>query len=218
MAGVLETGYLTYNKLMAGTASQSLLFCNTASSSAGSSCTDVLNGPYSTIPFTDIPLATLGCLAYTAVAGLALWPVLSQSENDDNITNNDDFNRIALTTITTAMGTFSIFLMTLLYGVLQTPCPYCVFSAFCSVMLAGMAWIGGCLPDGSKAGVKAATSGFLASTMAATLLFVFSVDDSLAAGNSNQNFADVLLASNKNSGTTQLYAPPQITTSSSERA
>ena len=76
--GVLETSFLTYTKL----ANPSLDICGTAGD-----CASVLNGPYSTIPFTNIPLATLGLVAYLTTAYLALEPVVMLERDDSNETN-----------------------------------------------------------------------------------------------------------------------------------
>lgn len=65
-AGALETAYLSYTKLVLGESSP---LCG-----VDGSCSSVLSGPYSNIPFTDIPLALLGCLAYVTVG--VLWPSL----------------------------------------------------------------------------------------------------------------------------------------------
>mmetsp|Transcript_2821 Transcript_2821/g.3267 ORF Transcript_2821/g.3267 Transcript_2821/m.3267 type:complete len:522 (+) Transcript_2821:142-1707(+) len=165
--GAIETGYLTYAKLLilgpsasasgSGGSSSSLLFCG-SSEAAYSSCDQVLNGPYSNIPFFDnVPLSSLGFVAYLLVGVLALNPLLVFENNDtDNntaaaVTDDDDddddtLNRIVLTTITTTMGTFSILLMILLFYVLHQECPYCIFSAGCSILLANIALFGGCLP------------------------------------------------------------------------
>jgi uncharacterized membrane protein len=203
--GVLETSYLTLNKLQGG---------DTAFCGVDGGCTDILNGAYSYVPFTEIPLSAMGLLAYLSVLGLSLLPLLSNSPEDDD----DTSNRILLTAATTGMGTFSVFLMTLVYGVLQTECPYCEFSAGCSITLAMLAWIGGCLPENSKKGAQTAASAFLTSTVVAVLLF-FAGDSSAAStaslANTISGSSSTLLAS---ADKRQQLAPPKITTESSPRA
>jgi protein-disulfide isomerase len=118
------------------------------------------------------------------------------------------------------MGTFSIFLMTLLFGVLQTTCPFCEFSAACSVLLGMLAWLGGCLPpQKTKEGAQASGAAFLATTMAAVVLFMSS-DASIAgsntAGSNTLSFGPSLLAAAASSKET-LNAPPAISTTSTER-
>jgi uncharacterized membrane protein len=202
--GVLETSYLTFTKLQGG---------DTAFCGVDGGCSDILNGPYSYVPFTEIPLSAMGLLAYLSVLGLSLFPLLSNSPEDDD----DTSNRILLTAATTGMGTFSVFLMTLLFGVLQTECPYCEFSAGCSITLAMLAWIGGCLPENSKEGARTAASAFLTSTVVAVLLF-------FAGGTSTASLANTISGSGSSStllasaDKQQLLAPPKITTESSPRA
>jgi uncharacterized membrane protein len=195
--GVLETAFLTYSKL----SGPSLDICGTAGD-----CASVLNGPYSVIPFTDIPLASLGLAAYLVTTYLALEPVVF--EKDDT-----DFNRIALLAITTAMGTLSVFLMTLVYGVLKTSCLYCLASACLSITLALCTWFGGCLPrNATKVGLQAGLASFLATTVA-TVVFFVSVDPHEA------NMSPSLMAPSTTTTTKfKELSPPPITTVSSERA
>ena len=221
--GALETGYLTYAKLFAP--NQATLFCG-SSQSAVTSCDQVLNGPYANIPFLEnVPLAALGFVAYSSVVGLALWPLVAKSDETDTQ------NRILLTALTTAMGTFSIFLMTLLFGVLNASCPYCIFSAADSFMLANLALIGGCLPEGSisseqddetrdTTGGKTVAVGFLGAFLGAVLVFG---NGSIDAINNPSSSSSTLLATTISGGNPQqkemlLYAPPEITTESSAQA
>ena len=206
--GVIETGYLTVTKLQGGATP----FCG-----VDGDCNDILNGPYSYIPFTEIPLSAMGLLAYLSVLGLSLSPLLVSNETSIN----DNQNRVLLTAITTAMGTFSVFLMTLLFGILQKECPFCEFSAACSIILAMLAWIGGCLPENSKSGAQTSATAFLTSTVTAILLFVSgdSTADAMVNGilsSSSSTTTTTLLA---DAGDTQkLMAPPPISTDSSTRA
>ena len=223
--GAIETGYLTYAKLIIAPG-QSTLFCG-SSQAAVTSCDQVLNGPYSNIPFLDnVPLAALGFLAYSSVVALALAPLLSNNNNDD-----DTQNRILLTALTTAMGTFSIFLMTLLFGVLQASCPYCLFSAADSFMLANLSLIGGCLPEGTIAsdgetrdttGGKTVAVGFLGAFLGAVLVFgngsIDAINNPPGVGGTSTLFATTLSNGNSKNQEMMLYAPPEITTDSSERA
>jgi uncharacterized membrane protein/glutaredoxin len=224
--GALETGYLTYAKLVQK--ATPTLFCG-SSQAAATSCDQVLNGPYSNLPFFDnVPLAALGFVAYSSVAVLALQPVVSGNSDTNNESIDDTQNRILLTALATAMGTFSIFLMTILYGVLKTSCPYCVASAFDSLLLANLALIGGCLPEGvldgdgknDTTGGRTVATGFAGAILGAVLLFG---SGSVDAINTNApGGGSTLVATTALGGKAQeeqlLYAPPVITTQSSERA
>jgi uncharacterized membrane protein/glutaredoxin len=226
--GALETGFLTYSKV-ANLAAPSL-FCGN-SQSAATSCDQVLNGPYSNLPFFEnVPLAALGLVAYSSIVILSLQPLVTGSVDDDDIVD-DTQNRILLTALATTMGTFSIFLMTLLFGVLQASCPYCVFSAADSFMLANLALIGGCLPEGtldeSKKGGKTVAVGFAGAVVGAVLLFGSGSIDAINTPGSGavSNGSSVLLASTiSGSGSSKaakeevLYLAPEITTESSDRA
>jgi len=191
--GALETAFLTFEKLGGAGNAMSSALCE----AAGGSCGSVLSGPYSVVPGTTIPLAGLGCGAYALAAVLAMAPTLVKADDDD--TNN----RIALLCLTTAMGTFSVFLMTLLYGVLHQSCLYCLASASFSFTLASCSWLGGCLPNNSKRvlALQSSVASFLATTVLATVLFV-NVQDSVA---SNPDLEGP-------------QSPPSITTTSSKEA
>lgn len=204
--GGIETAYLTLTKLSGGSVEA---LCGT-----DGGCGSVLDGPYANIPFTDIPLATLGLIAYSTTAFLALAPLMMSSDQSDSD------NRVLLTGVTTAMGTFSVFLMSLLFGVMHTSCAYCITSAILSISLAKMAWLGGCLPETSgKTGATTAAGSFLASVVVSVLVFVNGDSASAsmvqfagsAAGGSTSSS---LLAASSSDGT----KPPAITMSSSDRA
>ena len=204
--GALETAYLAFNKL-AGTTPE---LCGT-----DGDCSSVLTGPYSVVPGTEIPISAIGFLAYTTVILLSFGPVLQNQTDDDD-------NRILLTALTSTMAVFSVFLMTLLFGVLKQSCPFCILSAVLSISLAKLSWLGGALPEKrSKDGVFASVAGGLTAFVAATVLFV---NNDLP---SNFNYAGELLdASTSSSSTASLLAsgqqrgqaPPPISTTSSSRA
>jgi uncharacterized membrane protein len=167
----------------------------------GGHCSDILNGPYAYVPFTEIPLSALGLVAYSSVVGLAVFPLL-----DNNNGKDDHGKRVALEALTTAMGTFLLYLMTLLFGVMQTSCPYCVFSAACSILFTALAWSGGC-------GVPVAS--FLTTTVAAILLFVSAAFNNIAKV---PVLSSTLLASTASLETTKIFSPPSVTTESSKEA
>ena len=199
-AGSLETAYLTFTKLAGTTPS----LCTN-----GGDCSSVLNGPYSFIPGTHIPLATAGFLAYASVAVLALLP-LGHDEKVD-----EESNRVALTALTTAMGVFSVFLMSILFGVLKEICVFCIASAVFSISLATLAWLGGCLPKQRvKDGITLSAGGGVMSFLVAVLLFANIDSPATAYGDD--------IAGPPGTPTTLLAkggeAPPSITTDSSAQA
>jgi uncharacterized membrane protein len=243
-AGVIETAYLTYIKLAGLDASATALcraFSNEDGGSIGggsSTCGSVLSGPYSTMPGTGIPLATLGLLAYASVAYLALYPLLDATRSDD--IDRDLNNRVALTAATTFMGVFSVFLISILLGVLKEQCAYCFLSATFSISLAAMSWLGGALPEQPsglpKNGALASVGATLSAVGVAVALYagtplppstsssstsssyiVLAADGSgRSAGASQQQQAALLAQATPTQGAGEL--PPPITTQSTSRA
>ena len=163
--GVMETGYLTYDKVVynqqllgiSSGSGTSLVdkFC-TGNNAASSSCNDILHGPYASLHLMDgidIPLSALGMVAYSTVLILAVFPLL----NSDNSTSEDSNggmpiigdanNRIALLGATTLMASFSTYLVSLIIGVLHASCVFCFVSAGLSISMAGVSWWGGALPS-----------------------------------------------------------------------
>ena len=200
LAGVLETGYLTYSKFV-GT--QPL--CGTSGS-----CSSVLSGPYAYIPGTEIPLSILGLVAYSIAAFLALGPVL---KND----SEDEMNRILLASTTTTMGIFSACLMYLLFGVLKENCPYCVASALFSISMAKLSWLGGVVPkDRLKEGLLWSTGGVATALCAGTILFT-SVDSETDTAKTNFAGTPTTLLAQGNTKE-KFYEPPPIQTTSSPQA
>ena len=210
--GAVETAFLTYEKF-----TNSFSLCG-----VDGDCNAVLTGPYSHLPFVEaVPLSAVGFLAYCLAAYLALEPL-----SDENAEDGD--NRVALTALTTAMGTFSVGLMILLFGVLQTTCPYCILSATCSSLLALVANVGGCLPASEECEGNGSpiTGSFLASTLGLILLFVSgggldgtSASTMASSISSSPSASTTFLAkadSKEQPG--QLFSPPAITTESSKRA
>lgn len=217
--GVLETAYLTY----AHVTSSNVLFCTETAQDA--TCQSVLMGPYSVVPGTDnLPLATLGLLAYSAVAVLAFGPTIHRGrDNNNNNNKHENFNRIALVAVTTAMGVFSAGLLTILLGVLHTSCVYCVTSAILSLSLAKLSWLGGVAP---KERLPSAVLSSLATSAAAVALAVAvwgNVEPATASPSSSPAAAAASLAAATSQPSQQKslegpYSPPPITTTSSPEA
>ena len=214
VVGAAETGYLSYVKLFVPDGIKNI--CGDASSSSISSCSSVLNSPYANIHIgdTEIPLTVFGFAAYSAVAILSSIPFLSGDERNEN-------NRIAILGATTAMATFSSFLLSLLFNILHQSCPYCLLSAALSISMGFLAWTSGALPMNRRQdGVKLGLGSFLTTTVASLALFL-SVDEVAMQAYSNDIMQANGFTANVVSNAEELkknIPPPPITASSSERA
>ena len=214
--GALETGYLSYVKLYIPDGIKNI--CGDASSSTISSCGDVLNSPYANIQLGDtiFPLTLFGFAAYSTLTALSLIPTLS----GDNESNEN--NRIAILGLTTAMATFSSFLLSLLFNILHQSCPYCLLSAGLSISMGFLAWFSGALPINRRQdGVKLGLGSFLTTTVA-SLAFFLSVDEVAIQAYSNDimqanGFTSGVIASAKDEKKKDIPAPP-VTATSSQRA
>ena len=266
--GILETAYLTYDKIQyTSTNGQTTSsFVNALCSDNGngaSSCNDVLHGPYASIHLgssIDIPLSALGMAAYTIIFVLSILPLLLNSD-DNNIQSNNNINgdningevkvldgdnRIALLGGTTLMASFSIYLVSLLLGVLHANCLFCFVSAGLSITMASLCWFSGMLPtadwiDGSllftdevrflrRRGFTLSASAVGVSTVAALGLFL-SVSDgsfdsssgasSYSASTSVGSSGTLLASTGSSSAQPPAFTdnkPPRITTKSSTAA
>ena len=250
--GLLETAYLTYDKLQytvnGKTASLIGAICSSSENGASSSCNDVLHGPYASLHLgtLDVPLSVLGMAAYGTIFILAILPLISTSNSNDN--NNgevlDGENRVALLGGTTVMASFSVYLMSILLGVLHASCLFCFVSAGLSVTMAGLSWFGGMLPStddtqnvnvsntgGSsesqvaelrKKGVAMGASSVGIATMLALGLFLGVTEEtgninSLNASSAKAN-TGTLLASTSGTNSYRDNVPPPITTKSTAYA
>ena len=160
--GALETGFLSYTKLTSGNVEGSLL-CQAGGSST--SCQDVLSGPYSMIPGLNIPLVLLAFLAYSGVAFLSLT----------NTNNADGDKKEATLFLTTAMATFSGYLMVVLTTVLHASCQYCYLSAALSTGMAILAWNNRLVENPTKAAVVKLSSASIAALSSAFLFYATSL-------------------------------------------
>lgn len=216
--GAIETGYLSFTKLFVPGGIDNI--CGDSVSPEASSCGSVLNSPYANTDFggTEIPLTLLGFAAYAAVSLLSVMPIVAR----DSDTGRNDSNRIAILALTTAMATFSSFLLSLLFNVLHQSCPYCLLSAGISLSMGLLAWTSGALPTSRRRdGVKVGIGSFVTATVASLALFL-SVDEAAINAYSNN-----IMQSNGLSGQIVALAddskktnipPPPITATSSERA
>lgn len=132
-AGLLETGYLTFSKLTSTPVSQSI--CDIAGSH---NCIDVLNSAYSTLPVLNIPLVSLALAGYAAVTFLSATD--STKTHDQSSIKESNARGNIILAISSAMATFSGYLMIVLSQVLHESCAYCYLSAFLSTAMTLSAW------------------------------------------------------------------------------
>ncbi|MEB3293373.1 MAG: vitamin K epoxide reductase family protein [Synechococcales bacterium] len=138
--GIVDTAYITYEKLMA----QGAGLCQ-------GGCSTVLNSPYAEL--WGQPLALWGLVAYGTIALLAGVPLLLEStplastpEVKKGLTLSQpaappswgDRTWLPLFVATAAMAVFSSYLMYLLAFELHAVCYFCIVSALCSVTLWGL--------------------------------------------------------------------------------
>lgn len=153
--GAAETAFLTYSKLSATSLGS---FC-----SSPESCTNVLNGPYSTVPFFNIPLSAVAFFGYATIAILSVAPLISR-ETDTPV------NRSVILFASSGMAAFSIYLMVLLATVIQTPCNFCYLSATLSFAMAAIALTKKTVQNPTKS-LVISTSSAAMSFMASTFIF-----------------------------------------------
>jgi uncharacterized membrane protein len=121
--GSLNTGYITYNKLLAASVA-----CPTEG------CERVLESPYATV--FGLPLSLYGLLAYTAMALFALAPLAINGENARSLRKSlEDKTWLLLFAGTTAMLLFSGYLMYIMFSKFVANfgvsgiCYFCIASA-----------------------------------------------------------------------------------------
>ena len=199
--GTAEMAYLTYNKL------QDLP--NFCASQSSESCNSVLNGPFSLLPFTNIPLTLIALFAYASIF------ILSTFDASDLVQN--EWKESFVLMLTSSMATFSLYLMAVLQGFLHASCPYCYLSAFLSVSMAVFTWLKRLVPNRTKAFVLSSISCFVTALGSGcmfylTSTFFFSPETAMASTAPAAQY----LAMEAEKGLPK--APPKITTVSSPRA
>lgn len=202
----LETSYLSWSKL---SATQISGLC-----SEGQSCNDVLNGPFSMIPFVNVPIALLAALGYAAVAGLSSPLLLSM------LPVSQEKAKEVIVFLSTCMATFSGYLMLLLTYVLQSRCNYCYLSAAISTALAAVSLSSPTLiPNNQKKVAIAFTSMALTSVSSIFLFYatsVLTVTESVQA--STAPAAQILAMEAEETANAATKRPPKVSKSSSEQA
>ena len=226
--GLLETSWLTYDKLSGGGGGSSSL-AGALCTATGGGCAGVLDGPYSTVSVggAEVPLAAIGAAAYGAVLALSAAPLVRPGGGGEPGTA-DGNNRIALLGLTTLMASFSAYLVSLVVGVLHTTCVLCFVSAGLSAALAGLSWTGGVLPEGDgggedaaglrRTGLAGAASSVGVATAAALALFLSADGPAGAAASPPPAGGGGTLLASAGTGLPSDNRPPPITTRSSREA
>jgi uncharacterized membrane protein len=148
--GLLDTSYITYEKLT-----------NQASGICQAGCSTVLNSPYAEI--FGQPLALFGIGAYLTVLILAIAPMILGGDSAEAISRQQQIGKstqLPLFLVTGAMTLFSGYLIYLLATQIQAICYFCIASALFSTTLlvlaiVGFAWesIGQLIFPGAIAGI-----------------------------------------------------------------
>ncbi|TAF07238.1 MAG: hypothetical protein EAZ77_10380 [Nostocales cyanobacterium] len=132
--GILNTGYLTYQKLTGGSP-----VCTTPENVKG--CGDVLSSPWGTV--FGQPLALFGLLAYLGMLVLALSPLIFNSvEANKNRKELENLTWWLLLVGAIAMSVFSAYLMYVLAFELKALCWYCIASALFAVSMLTLTILG----------------------------------------------------------------------------
>jgi uncharacterized membrane protein len=197
LTGVVESSYLTWSKYASADVSTLCL--------QGKSCSDVLQSPYSSIPGINLPLTLVAFLSYSVVLLLSQASSRSESSSEGLLT--------ALLFITTAMATFSGYLMLLLTFVLHDACSYCYLSAFLSISLAAIVYSSSSYTKRTAVSRSAAIS----TTLASALLFLSTsslTQPSIAAAST----APIAQLTESNIRKFEKNVPATITTVSTEQS
>jgi uncharacterized membrane protein len=204
LIGFSETSYLTWSSI-----TDNPVLCR-----GHSSCGNVLESAFAKLPFLDMPLSSLAVVAYGAVALLVF--------GKNNIIDSDSDVDTALLALTTAMATFSGYLMWVLFFVLKTSCYYCYASAGLSFLLAAIVRSESMVANATKSFVVSTTS--FGVTMASAV-FLFYTSSLVSAGEAQASTAPAYQAMMKEAakatGTTkvkQINRVPAVKKVTSPRA
>lgn len=195
--GAAETGYLAFSKLTSSPISTALCF-------DGAHCSEVLASPYAEIPFTNIPLVLAGFAGYVLVGSLSVAYHRNKNEDAGN----------AVLGLTSAMATFSAYLMVVLLVVLHESCTYCQASGAISFFMAFVAWNSDLITNRTKAAIISISSALATSVMSVFLFYVtsLSLSEPVTASTAPAAQAIAMMEQEKEK------APPTITKHSSPEA
>ncbi|WNZ28051.1 vitamin K epoxide reductase family protein (plasmid) [Leptolyngbya sp. NK1-12] len=136
--GAVVTAYMTYTKLTGSKTACPIEGCNI-----------VLSSPYANA--FGLPLALFGLLAYLAMIGFAVAPMLINASEKKLLREEvERWTGFFLFWGGTAMAVFSAYLMLLLAFVIKAVCIYCLISAICSATLFVLSIVGRTWEDVSE--------------------------------------------------------------------
>lgn len=214
--GAVETAVITSDKLrLFGGGSGSVVekLC-----SSGGGCGSVLNSPWADVG--GVPLALFGAIAYSAIAILAVAPLLGVETSSD-APSGEESNIMANALVfgSGALAAFSSCLLLLLAFVIQQPCALCFGSAVLSLSIFFVAWSTPLVPSKTET-VVLTSSGALISLAAAIALFFADGGPELTSRGSSASAAAASAAASRILGEAsgEPVAPPTIRSKSSARA
>ncbi|MCU0550031.1 MAG: vitamin K epoxide reductase family protein [Leptolyngbya sp. Prado105] len=134
--GILNTGYITFNKLL-----------STAVACPTGGCERVLESPYANL--FGLPLSLYGLLAYIVMASLAIAPLLINPEEKKSLRTSLENNTwLLMFALATGMLLFSGYLMYIMFSKFVAPfgvdglCYFCIASATFATLMFVLTLIG----------------------------------------------------------------------------
>lgn len=216
--GAIETAVLTYSKFVSTGNSPPLcadLFCDLA-----------LTSKFASIPIVNIPLVSIGFVGYTTIALLTAFSLSSAKYDSLSKLNNgkpaaegiDKFHDSLLLFLTTSMGTFSGYLLSVLLFVLHTPCAFCITSSVVSFAMAGIAWNSALVQNKTKAFVISSSSVLITLSASGFLYYATLFTNPSSSYAFVEPSFGVRNAAERVKETVSVNRPPPISTSSSSNS
>ena len=202
LLGASEMAYLTWAKL---SSSEIAGLCTSES------CNSVLSSPYSTIPLLDVPLSLIASVAYSIIFILSL-PL----QNNDKEISSESISNSTVLFVSTAMATFSSYLMLLLIFILHSQCNYCYLSAILSFSLAIISWNDRIVPNLTKAFTLATSSVAITAAFSFFLFYATGAVVTTEAAVASTAPAAQYLQSLEEANVVQVKAPPKVTNPSTQ--
>ena len=168
--GAIEMAFLTMAKLTGSDV------CPTQG------CDRVLNSPYASL--FGLPLSLFGFLGYGLIVALATAPLWVNGGDRKALRQAlDDHTWPLIFAVTTAMATFSLYLVGLMITTIQAFCIFCGASAVLALMLFGLSVVGHRWPDWGKQALVALV------VIMVTLIGIMAVHAPIRAGSAPNSLA-----------------------------